>query len=313
MVRRYRAARGVLAVWLAVLALAACGRDGSGDSGLNGALEIDGSSTVFPITQAVAEEFALANRGVRISIGVSGTGGGFEQFCRGEIAMSNASREIKPAEAEACAANGIAFTELRVALDGLSVVVHPDNDWAACLTVAQLRELWRPDSPIERWNDLDPAWPDKQIRLYGPGTDSGTFDYFTAAIVGEEDASRADYNASEDDNVLVQGVEGDTYALAYLGYAYYAEAGERLKALAIDDGNGCVAPAEATIRDGSYSPLARPLFVYVRDDALQEPTTAAFVRYYLGEGRVVIPFVGYVLFDPAVYEEQLRALPTAEG
>lgn len=312
-----------IGVVLASMLLAACGNDASG--GYTGEIQIDGSSTVFPISQAVAEEFFLENRGTRITVGASGTGGGFEKFCRGDIDISDASRPIKQDEADLCAQNGIEFTELTVAADGLSIIIHPDNDWAGCLTVEQLRQLWMPGSSVERWSDLDPAWPDKEINLYGPGTDSGTFDYFTETINGETGASRADYSASEDDNTLIQGVEGDRYALAYLGYAYYSENADRLQVLAIDGGSGCVAPSPDTVRDGSYAPLSRPVFIYVNNDALRandatdlatpgpSSTIAAFVTYYLTEGVGVIPFVGYIPYDEAVYAEQLRKVREVTG
>jgi phosphate transport system substrate-binding protein len=323
--RRHAAGVALLA---GAIVLAACGGDGEG--GLRGEIDIDGSSTVFPISQAVAEDFHKEHPGARISVGLSGTGGGFDKLCRGEIQISNASRPIEPDEVEACRANGIAVTELSVAADGLSIVVHPDNDWVDCLTIEQLHQIWKPESTVERWSDLDPAWPDEKMRLFGPGTDSGTFDYFTETINGAAGASRADYAASEDDNVLVQGVEGDEHALAYLGFAYYVENQERLKVLAVDGGAGCVTPAPDTVRDSTYAPLSRPLFVYVNNAALvpsqpdARPTTlaagatpvtesivAAFLRYYLIEGPEIIPFIGYVPLDPAVYAEQLRKLDAA--
>ena len=320
---------GMLLVACLAIVVTACG-ESDGGSGLSGTVNIDGSSTVFPITQAVAEEFQRVHRAVRISLGLSGTGGGFEKFCRGEIDISNASRPIKEEEAETCAANSIDFTELTVAADGLSVIVNPDNDWVDCLTVEQLNELWMPGSTVERWSDLDPSWPDEEIELYGPGTDSGTFDYFTEAINGESGASRADYTASEDDNVLVQGVQGDENALAYLGYAYYIENQEQLRAVPINGGNGCIEPTTETIQSNAYAPLSRPLFIYVSNASLQ-PTEAAegarsdaagtpvvptsvsaeLVRYYLTEGTEVIPFIGYVPYDDAVYQEQLRMVEDA--
>ncbi len=309
----------LLASWL----LAACGESDTG--GYTGEIQIDGSSTVFPISQAIAEEFFLENRGTRITVGASGTGGGFEKFCRGDIDISDASRPIKQDEADLCAENGIEFTELTVAADGLSVIIHPDNDWATCLTVEQLHQLWMPGSSVELWSDLDPSWPDNEINLYGPGTDSGTFDYFTETINGESGASRADYSASEDDNVLIQGVEGDQYALAYLGYAYYIENADRLQVLAIDGGDGCVAPTPETVRDGSYVPLSRPVFIYVNNAGLAandvtdlatpgpSSTLAAYVTYYLTDGVGVIPFVGYIPYDESVYEDQLRKVSEVTG
>jgi phosphate transport system substrate-binding protein len=321
--RSIRSAIAICGVLILSLLLAACGDEETGV--YRGDIEIDGSSTVFPISQAIAEEFFLENRGMRFTVGASGTGGGFEKFCRGDIDISDASRPIKADEAATCAENGIEFTELTVAADGLSVIVNRDNDWADCLTVDQLHELWKPGSTVERWSDLDPSWPDNAINLFGPGTDSGTFDYFTETINGETGASRPDYSASEDDNVLIQGVEGDEYALAYLGYAYYSENADRLKVLAIDGGNGCVAPAPETVQDGSYTPLSRPVFIYVNNDGLREhnvddlatpgPTSslAAFVTYYLTDGVGVIPFVGYIPYDQSVYDEQLRKVAEVTG
>jgi phosphate transport system substrate-binding protein len=310
----------VLAILLATTLLAACGR--AGDTDWEGDLAIDGSSTVLPISQAVAEEFIRAEGSARIAIGQSGTGGGFEKFCRGDIDISNASRSIKEDEISRCRENGIDAVELAVANDGPAVVVNLDNDWVDCLTVQQLRSIWRPDDPVERWNEIDPTWPDKEIRLYGPGTDSGTFDYFTEAVIGEEGASRSDYNATEDDNVIIQGVEGDDYGLGYFGYAYYSENTERLKALGIDNGDGCILPTAETIRTGTYAPLSRPLFIYVDGNALRAlstetsatpmageqprpPLLLAFLQYYLTEGAEVIPFVGYVPLEPDQYQEQL--------
>jgi phosphate transport system substrate-binding protein len=299
--------------------LAACGRAGATD--WDGEVAIDGSSTVLPISQAVAEEFIRAHGSARISIGQSGTGGGFEKFCRGDIDISDASREIRDEEAATCAEHDIQPIELSVANDGLSIVVNPDNDWVDCLTVEQLRRIWQPDSPAKRWNDIDPSWPDKEIRLYGPGTDSGTFDYFTGTVVGAEGASRSDYNASEDDNVIIQGVEGDEDALGYFGYAYYSENQDRLKALGIDNGAGCVKPTEDTIRTGEYAPLSRPLFIYVDGNELeplvgagtpaageQSSLLMAYLVYYLTDGAEVIPFVGYVPLNEAEYHEQLRKI-----
>lgn len=290
---------------LAALALAACG--GGGDQTQTGQVLVDGSSTVYPITEAMAEEYMLAEgRGVRVSVGVSGTGGGFERFCAGEIDVANASRPIKESEREACAAAGVEFLELPVAYDGISITVHPDNTLVDCLTVAELRALWRPESPVRLWSQLRPGFPATPIRLYGPGTDSGTFDYFTEAIVGEEDASRADYTASEDDNVLVQGVSGDPGALGYFGFAYYEKNAGRLKLLGVDSGQGCVKPTRKTIASGSYAPLSREMFIYVRRDALQQPHVAGFVQFYLENAAELVPQVGYVPLDAADYAQGLR-------
>jgi len=300
---------------------AACGR--AGETDWRGEIAIDGSSTVLPISQAVAEEFIRERGSARISIGQSGTGGGFQKFCSGDIDISNASRSIKDDEIALCEENGIEPVELSVANDGLSVVVNPDNDWVDCLTVGQIRSIWQPEDPVQRWSDLDPSWPDEEIRLYGPGTDSGTFDYFTDVIVGEEGASRSDYNASEDDNVIIQGVEGDEDALGYFGFAYYIENQDRLKALGIDNGEGCVMPTEKTIRSGEYAPLSRPLFIYVYGRDLGEqsqPATdtatvdggpsllMAYLEYYLTDGQDILPFVGYVPLEDEQYREQLQKI-----
>lgn len=292
-------------VCLLALALVAGGCGGGADSedGLSGTVSIDGSSTVFPISQAMAEEFQIANRGTRVTVGVSGTGGGFKKFCNGETDISDASREIKPEELEACEANGIEPIEVPVAWDGLTVVVNPVNDWAVCMTVDELRRVWQPGSTIGRWNQIRPEWPDREIVLYGPDTDSGTFDYFTGAIVGEEDASRSDYTASADDNMLVVGVGGDEGALGYFGYAYFEENRDRLKPLEIDGGDGCVAPTRETIEDGSYTPLSRPTFIYVRSDALERPVVRAFVAFYLDQATVLVPETGYVPMEASRYQE----------
>jgi phosphate transport system substrate-binding protein len=232
---------------------------------LSGEIKVDGSSTVYPITEAVGEEFQKLHPDVKVVVGISGTGGGFKKFCNGETDISNASRPILQKEIDTCAQNGIEYIELPVAYDALSVVVNPRNDWVACMTVAELKKIWEPDAQgkITRWNQVRPEWPDAPLNLYGAGTDSGTFDYFTEAIVGKAKASRGDYTASEDDNVLVQGVANDQYALGYFGLAYYFENQDKLKAVAIDNGKGCVLPSEETVRNGTYQPLSRPLFIYV--------------------------------------------------
>jgi phosphate transport system substrate-binding protein len=270
-------------------------------SSLSGEISIDGSSTVGPIVQALAEEFNGVAGGVQVPVGISGTGGGFERFCNGETDISNASRPIKEEEAANCAANGINYYEFQIAYDGITVVVNPENDFITCLTVAQLNQIWAPDSTVTNWSDVDPSWPAEPIALYGPGPDSGTFDYFTEAINGETDASRTDYNPSEDDNVLVQGVSGDTNALGYFGLAYYEENADSLKAVEIDGGNGCVAPSTETVRDGSYAPLSRPLFVYVKADSLSRPEVQEFVRFSLATAPAISGEVGYVASPDAVY------------
>ena len=285
-------------------ALAACGGGEAGsDDGLSGLVAIDGSSTVFPISQAMAEEFMIATPGVQVTVGVSGTGGGFQKFCNGETDISDASRTIRESEVEACRANGIEPIELTIAWDGLTVVTNPANDWATCMTVDELMRLWQPGSTIGRWSEIRDGWPDEEVILYGPDTDSGTFDYFTDAIVGEEDASRSDYTASADDNVLVLGVSGDAGALGYFGYAYYEENQDKLNAVEIDNGNGCVGPERATIEDGSYAPLSRPMFIYVRSDALERPEVKAFVDFYIDSAPALVPETGYVPMTAPQYDE----------
>lgn len=278
---------------------------------LSGSIDGDGSSTVFPITEAVAEEFGKLHD-VKVTIGISGTGGGFEKFCGGETDFSDASRPIKDEEAQKCADAGIEYVEFEVAYDGLSVLVNPANNFATCLTVAELASIWKPDSTVKKWSDVRADFPDDSLtvqHLYGPGTDSGTFDYFTAEIVGEEGASIPGYNASEDDNVLVQGIAGDETALGYFGYAYYAENTDKLKLVAIDDGAGCVEPSPETILDGTYAPLSRPLYVYVAKSALERPEVAAFMEFYLTEGIALVSEVGYVETTDEAYAEGLALLP----
>ncbi len=300
----------------AVGLMAACG-GGTGDAGgegaLGGAVVIDGSSTVFPVAEAVAEEFQIAHPNVRVTVGVSGSGGGFERFCGGETDITNASRPIRESEIEECEAAGIEFTELSVAWDGLSVIANPANDFVQCLTTDELRRIWEPGSSVTSWRDVRAEWPDEEVRLYGPGTDSGTFDYFTEAINGESGASRPDFQASEDDNILVQGVAGDRFALGYFGYAYYAENRDRLKLVEVDGGGGCVAPSDATIEDGSYSPLARPLFVYVKHAALARPEVSAYVEFMLEEAPTLVPATGYHALAPEEYAEGLALIAEAVG
>ncbi|HEX6324718.1 MAG TPA: PstS family phosphate ABC transporter substrate-binding protein [Vicinamibacterales bacterium] len=294
----------VFSVVLVSVFIAACGRgDQPAQQGQAAAvIAIDGSSTVFPIGEAVAEEFQRANQGARVTVGTSGTGGGFQKFCRGETDISNASRPIKASEADTCRAAGIEFIELPVAYDGLSVIVNPNNTWVTSMTAAELRKIWEPaaQGTITRWSQVRPGWPDREIRLYGPGTDSGTFDYFTEAINGKAQASRGDFTASEDDNVLVQGVSGDENALGYFGFAYYEENRDRLKLVPIDDENpsngaGPIAPSEETVRNGTYSPLSRPMFMYVNKAKLQQrPEIRQFVDFMLANGGALIRDVGYV-------------------
>lgn len=266
-----------------------------------GEIRIDGSSTVYPITEAMAEEFMAINSDVPITVGVSGTGGGFTKFCNGEIDISNASRPIKESEIEACRASGIEYIELPVAYDALTVVVNPQNNWATSMTVEELNRLWAPDSTVTRWNQIRSGWPDAPITLYGPGTDSGTFDYFTEAINGDGGASRSDFTASEDDNVLVQGVAGDRNALGYFGFAYYEENQGRLRSVAIDGGEGPVAPSREAVETNVYTPLSRPLFIYVSEEAAERPEVRQFIAFYLSSPQLVDE-VGYVRLPERAYD-----------
>jgi phosphate transport system substrate-binding protein len=238
------------------------------EDALSGRLRADGSSTVAPLMSLAAERFRREEPKVRVTVGTSGTGGGFERFCRGETDLANASRPIKDEEAATCKKNKIEFLELQVANDGISVVVNEQNTWAKCLTVDQLKAVWEPKSKVDEWRDVDPSFPDEELTLFGAGTDSGTFDYFTDAVVGEEGASRSDYTPSEDDNVTVQGVSGENGALGYFGLSYFLENTGRVRALEIDGGDGCVAPSVETVQDGSYKPLSRPLFTYANEESL---------------------------------------------
>ncbi|HSG07138.1 MAG TPA: PstS family phosphate ABC transporter substrate-binding protein [Longimicrobiales bacterium] len=301
-----------------VLHLAACGGSEGGDSmrsgtSLSGQVQIDGSSTVFPIQEAIAEEFQAANPGVRVSVGISGTGGGFKRFCAGETDISDASRPMKQSEIDACAAAGIEFTELPLAWDGLSVIASPANDFAQCLTVDELRRIWEPGSKVSTWRDVRAEWPAEAIKLYGPGTDSGTFDYFTETVMGESGASRPDYQASEDDNILVQGVSGDRYSLGYFGYAYFTENQSRLKLLQVDGGTGCVAPSDQTIADGTYAPLSRPLFVYVNHASVTRPEIKGYLEFLVSNAHEVVPSTGYHALTPEEYGADMAKLAALTG
>ncbi|MCC7478683.1 PstS family phosphate ABC transporter substrate-binding protein [bacterium] len=275
---------------------------GAALAALKGNINIDGSSTVYPITEAVAEEFMGANPGVNVVVGISGSGGGFKRFVVGDIHVSNASRPIKKSEVEKCAANSINFIELPVAFDALTVVVNPKNDWCDSITVAELKKIWDQGSTVKNWSDVRPGWPNKPIKLFGPGTDSGTFEYFTEAINGTSKQSRADYTASEDDNVLVTGVAGDQYAMGYFGLAYYEENSGKLKALKVDGGKGPVAPGKDTARSGKYAPLSRPLFIYVNGKSAQREDIKAFVNFYLDNAAALSEEVGYVPLPDSAYK-----------
>jgi phosphate transport system substrate-binding protein len=280
------------ACWVVALGLAACGDDdddsgGDGNSegsNLSGTIKVDGSSTVAPLTSAAAELFQAENPDVRVTVGTSGTGGGFEKFCAGETDISDASNPIhpdEPTEGVACRKNGIEYEELTVANDGLTVVVNPNNDFATCLTVAELKKIWEPKSKVNNWSQVKSSFPDQEMELFGAGTDSGTFDYFTEAINGEEGASRTDYNATEDDNVTVRGVQGSEGGIGYFGLSYAQQNPDAVKPVEVDDGDGCVAPTPETVQDGSYKPLSRPLFIYPSGEALKRPEVRAFVEFYI--------------------------------
>ncbi len=270
-------------------------------------IKIDGSSTVFPITQAVAEEFQI-EKGGRVTVGVSGTGGGFKKFCRGETALSGASRPIKPTEVEMCKKVGIDFIELPIAYDGIAVVVNKANDWVDHLTTDELKLMWSPEAEdtITKLSDIRKGWPDKGLQLLGPGVDSGTYDYFTKAIVGKEHSSRGDFAPNEDDNVLVHGVSTDEGALGYFGYAYYIENKDKLKLVPIHDGNeengaGAIAPSPESVANGTYQPLSRPIFMYVSTKAMDRSEVSAFVDFYLNQGRALVAEVGYIPLPDKAY------------
>jgi phosphate transport system substrate-binding protein len=278
-------------------------------------VKIDGSSTVYPITEAVAEEFQKAKKqAVKVTVGISGTGGGFKKFCRGETDISDASRPISAREMQACAEAGIKYVELPVAFDALTVVINPRNTWIKELRVEELKKMWEPaaQAKIMTWNQVNSAWPKVPLKLFGPGADSGTFDYFTDAINGKEKASRGDFTASEDDNVLVQGVSRDVNAIGYFGLAYYMENKDKLKAVPIVDKNGkkAVGPSLETVMDGTYQPLARPIFIYVSDRAMQRPEVNEFVQFYLKNAPALVKEVGYVPLARQHYDMALRNFTT---
>jgi len=295
-----RRASAALVAVAASVTLVACGGGaqqqdgGQGGDQVSGPVLIDGSSTVEPLSSAAAELYQGENPEVNVTVGTSGTGGGFQKFCNGETDISNASRPISDTERQQCEANGIAFQELQVANDALTVVVNPANTWANCLSVEQLRAMWAPDSQVTTWNQVDPSFPAEPLQLFGAGADSGTFDYFTDEIVGEEGASRTDYSPSENDNVTVQGVTGSPGALGYFGFSYFEENQQQLKALQIDGGNGCVAPSAQTVQDASYTPLGRPLFIYASDAGLAKPQVVSFLEFYLQRNDEIVQAAQFV-------------------
>jgi phosphate transport system substrate-binding protein len=293
---------------------------GTDPSTLSGSVEADGSSTVGPITEAVAEEFGKVASDVQVTVNISGTGGGFKRFCAGETDLQNASRSIKDEEAALCAEAGVNYYSFEVAYDGLAVLVNPSNDFVNCLTVAQLNQIWMKDSTVDSWNDVDPSFPDQPIALYGPGTDSGTYDYFTAQINGEEGVSRTDYTPSEDDNILVEGIAGDENALGFFGLAYYEQNADKLKLVGVDGGAGCVTPTIETVQDLTYTPLSRPLFVYVNAASLARPEVQEMMRFYLANTALLAEEIGYVdspidvyLADQAKLEAAIAGSATPDG
>ena len=324
--------RGLALVAVATIAIAACGGGnpsggptaGSGGSAsptpgaLSGSVTIDGSSTVYPITALVAEDFSLANPGVQVPVALSGTGGGFKLFCTGDTDINDASRPIKTddeGEGPACETNAIEYIELQIAIDGLTVVVNPENDWATCLTVEELATIYGPDSPQDlAWADVRAGFPDEAVQRYMPGADSGTFDYFTEVINGEVDAATTYATTNEDDNVLVTGVAGDTNAIGFFGYAYFVENEDKLKALEVDNGSGCVAPTEATINDNSYAPLSRPLFIYPNvGEAKTRAELKAFVDFYLANSADLSTEAGYIALPDALLTSETAQWEAAVG
>jgi phosphate transport system substrate-binding protein len=313
--------RTILLALLLPLALAGCGgergggdRGGAGgDSDLSGSVAVDGSSTVGPLATAAAEQFRGQHPKVRVTVGVSGTGGGFERFCAGETDLSTASRPIKDEEKQACEKRKIEFTEFQVANDALTVVVNKGNDWADCLTVEQLRAIWDRGSKVRSWKDVDPKFPAEPIKLYGPGTDSGTFDYFTDEINGEEGRSRSDYAASEDDNVVVQGVAGDKGALGYFGLSYFEQNAGKLKAIAIDGGDGCVAPSVDAAQGGEYKPLSRPLYLYAKNASLERPEVKAFMQFLIENEQSIAEAAQFVPLTDEQLAQAKSDLEAAAG
>jgi phosphate transport system substrate-binding protein len=306
-------------IWLATLIVAGltlvlvagCGDDNKGGgSDLSGSIKIDGSSTVGPLTEAAAELFREENPNVKITVGISGTGGGMEKFCAGEIDIADASRSIDPKEeVPVCKKNNIGYDEIQVANDGIAIVVNPDNDWAKCLTTAELKKIWEKGSTVNNWNQVRSGFPDESMKLFGPGTDSGTFDFFTEAINGEKGNSRSTYSPSEDDNVTVQGVAGGKGNSGYFGLSYAEENTDKVKLADVDGGDGCVTPSTETVQDGSYKPLSRPLFIYPSTAALKKPQVDAFVKYYVDNYEKIAEQAKFV---PMTTEQADKAKSTAD-
>lgn len=300
-----------MALMGALFILTSCGNGGNDNSeGLSGAIKIDGSSTVYPITEAVAEEFANEHPEVQVTVGYSGTGGGFKKFGRGEIDINDASKAISEEQKALCAEHNISYVEIEVAYDGLAVLVNPENDWCTSITVSELRKIWEPaaQGKITKWSQIRPEWPNEELHLYGPGVESGTYDYFTEAVVGEAHSSRGDYTGSEDDNVLVQGIAGDKYALGFFGLAYYEENQDKLRLVPVDNemGGGPVMPSIETVKNKTYAPLSRPLYIYVNSEAAQRKEVQGFVSFYLEHAPVLVEEVGYIALTDEEYAREKK-------
>ena len=307
LVARWRYGALLLAIGLLAAACGGGDNDGGsagGGSQLSGTINIDGSSTVAPLSEAAAELFQEQNSGVKVTVGTSGTGGGFEKFCAGETDISDASRPIEADEQQACASKGVKYEQVQIANDGLTLVVNPQNTWAKCLTVAQLKKIWDKGSKVDNWNQVDPSFPNEPLKLFGAGTDSGTFDYFTNAINGEEGRSRSDYSATEDDNVTVTGVAGSKGGLGYFGLSYLEENQGKVQGIQVDGGGGCVAPSKETVQDGSYKPLSRPLFIYPSDKSLERPEVKAFTEFYVNNNQKIAE---EALFVPMTDQQATQA------
>lgn len=306
----------ILIILFAVLAVS-CGdkkksSETSNSEMLSGTIQVDGSSTVFPITEAVAEEYRFEQPDVKVTIGVSGTGGGFKKFSRGETNISNASRPIKDIEIEACKENNINYIELEVAYDGLAVLVNPENTWVDSFTIEELKKIWEPEAQgkIMKWNQIRPEWPNEEIHLFGPGVASGTYDYFTEAIVGKSGSSRGDFTASEDDHVLVQGIAGDKFGLGFFGLAYYTENADKLTLIGVHNGSEVVKPSLETVSNGTYTPLSRPLFIYVNSTSVKSPEVVDFVNFYLNNAGELSKDVGYIPLPTEKYTQQIQNFKT---
>jgi phosphate transport system substrate-binding protein len=307
--------RILVPVWISVIILSSCGSKTSSDDTsakdpsttvAAATITIDGSSTVYPITEAVAEEYRTSNSEVKVTVGVSGTGGGFKKFSRGETDINDASRPIKEQEAATCTENNVEYVELTIAFDGLAVLVNRENTWVKDITVEELKKIWEPaaQGKVTKWNQIRKEWPAEEFHLYGPGVASGTYDYFTEVIVGKSGESRGDFTASEDDNVLVQGIEGDRNALGFFGLAYYEENKDRLQLVGVDGGKGIVSPTAETVRNGSYAPLSRPIFIYVSKAAAKRAEVKAFVEFYINNAHQLVQDVGYIPLPDEQYKKE---------